>query len=166
MGREAFGKLTRLKQSQHTNDLLLRFLNTTFTFLYESSFCIFFVQLNWINIHILFFSLVLRHEGQLFKTLLSDYEARQRELLLENAELNKVLQQMKGEITSILGSNKSTLTGDDDVTQVRGDWAHVTSQCRIPMVSWQPLGYLEMFDHWSLSLSGQVWGWWRSVWFQ
>lgn len=64
------------------------------------------------------FSLVPRHEGQLFKTLLSDYEARQRELLLENAELNKVLQQMKGEMTSILGSNKS---GDDDVTQVGGD---------------------------------------------
>lgn len=62
-----------------------------------------------------------RHEGQLFKTLLSDYEARQRELLLENAELNKVLQQMKGEMTSILDSNKPTLTGDDDVTQVGGD---------------------------------------------
>lgn len=62
-----------------------------------------------------------RHEGQLFKTLLSDYEARQRELLLENAELNKVLQQMKGEMSAILGSNKPTLTGDDDVTQVGGD---------------------------------------------
>lgn len=70
------------------------------------------------------FSLVLRHEGQLFRTLLSDYEARQRELLLENAELNKVLQQMKGEMTSILRSNKSNLTGDkykDDFTQVVGD---------------------------------------------
>lgn len=70
------------------------------------------------------FSFVLRHEGQLFKTLLSDYEARQRELLLENAELNKVLQQMKAEMTSILRSNKSNLTGEkykDDVTQVGGD---------------------------------------------
>lgn len=69
-------------------------------------------------------SFVLRHEGQLFKTLLSDYEARQGELLLENAELNKVLQQMKVEMTSILRSNKSNLTGDkykDDVTQVGGD---------------------------------------------
>lgn len=55
--------------------------------------------------------------------MLSDYEARQRELLLENAELNKVLQQMKGEMTSILRPNKSNLTGDmyqDDVTQVGG----------------------------------------------
>ncbi|TNM87976.1 hypothetical protein fugu_006197 [Takifugu bimaculatus] len=65
-----------------------------------------------------------KHEGQLFQTLLSDYEARQRELLLENAELNKVLQQMKGEMTSILRSNKSNLTGDtyqDDVTQAESE---------------------------------------------
>lgn len=66
------------------------------------------------------FLLVPRHEGQLFKTLLGDYEARQRELLLENAELHKVLQQMRGEMTSILGSNKLTRAADDDVTQVRG----------------------------------------------
>ncbi|XP_011613234.1 afadin- and alpha-actinin-binding protein-like isoform X2 [Takifugu rubripes] len=65
-----------------------------------------------------------KHEGQLFQTLLSDYEARQRELLLENAEVNKVLQQMKGEMTSILRSNKSNLTGDtyqDDVTQAESE---------------------------------------------
>ncbi|CAG08075.1 unnamed protein product, partial [Tetraodon nigroviridis] len=62
-----------------------------------------------------------KHEGQLFKTLLSDYELRQRELLLENAELNKVLQQMKGEMTSVLASNKSTLTGDDGVTQAKSE---------------------------------------------
>lgn len=46
---------------------------------------------------------------------------------------------MKGEITSILGSNKSRLTGDDDITEVGGDW--VTQG--IPIVSWQPLGCLE-----------------------
>lgn len=76
-----------------------------------------------------------RHEGQLFKTLLSDYEARQRELLLENAELNKVLEQMKGEMTSILGSNKSALTGDDDDMQVGYACVQVKSQFRIPIVS-------------------------------
>uniref|UniRef100_A0A673A542 Synovial sarcoma, X breakpoint 2 interacting protein b n=1 Tax=Sphaeramia orbicularis TaxID=375764 RepID=A0A673A542_9TELE len=36
------------------------------------------------------------------KTLLSDYDSRQRELLLENAELRKVLQQMKKDMVSIL----------------------------------------------------------------
>lgn len=70
--------------------------------------------------------------------MLSDYEARQRELLLENAELNKVLQQMKGEMTSILRPNKSNLTGDmyqDDVTQVGGGWMHVKSNCHILILS-------------------------------
>lgn len=62
-----------------------------------------------------------RHEGEMYKTLLSDYDTRQRELLSENAELNKVLQQMKKDIVSILSSRKLTLKGEkhqDDGTQV------------------------------------------------
>lgn len=58
----------------------------------------------------------------MYKTLLSDYDARQRELLLENAELNKVLQQIKKEMVSILSSKKPNLNGDkhqDDATQVK-----------------------------------------------
>lgn len=97
------------------------------------------------------FSFVLRHEGQLFKTLLSDYEARQRELLLENAELNKVLQQMKGEITSILRSNKSNLTGDkykDDVTQVVGDW--VPRKITASHSDCQLMAYVLIRDVWTL----------------
>ncbi|XP_041752375.1 synovial sarcoma, X breakpoint 2 interacting protein a isoform X2 [Coregonus clupeaformis] len=43
-----------------------------------------------------------RHEGEMYKSLLSDYEGRQRALMLENAELKKVLQQMKREMVSIL----------------------------------------------------------------
>lgn len=65
--------------------------------------------------------LILRHEGEMYKTLLSDYDTRQRELLLENAELNKVLHQMKKEMVSILSSKKPNLKGDkpqDDGTQV------------------------------------------------
>nr|XP_046247310.1 afadin- and alpha-actinin-binding protein-like isoform X2 [Scatophagus argus]XP_046247311.1 afadin- and alpha-actinin-binding protein-like isoform X2 [Scatophagus argus]XP_046247312.1 afadin- and alpha-actinin-binding protein-like isoform X2 [Scatophagus argus] len=61
-----------------------------------------------------------KHEGEMYKTLLSDYDTRQRELLLENAELNKVLQQMKIEMMSILSSRKPTMKGDkhqDDSTQ-------------------------------------------------
>lgn len=62
-----------------------------------------------------------RHEGEMYKTLLSDYDTRQRELLLENAELKIVLQQMKKDIVSILSSRKPTLKDDkhpDDGVQV------------------------------------------------
>lgn len=57
----------------------------------------------------------------MYKTLLSDYDTRQKELLLENAELNKVLQQMKKDMVSILSTRKSTLKRDeqqDDCMQV------------------------------------------------
>ncbi|XP_068616037.1 afadin- and alpha-actinin-binding protein-like [Brachionichthys hirsutus] len=53
-----------------------------------------------------------KHEGEMYKTVLGDYETRQRELLLENAELNKVLQQMKKEMVSMLSSRKTTLKVD------------------------------------------------------
>ncbi|XP_074491334.1 afadin- and alpha-actinin-binding protein-like isoform X1 [Sebastes fasciatus] len=53
-----------------------------------------------------------KHEGEMYKTLLSDYDTRQRELLLENAELKIVLQQMKKDIVSILSSRKPTLRDD------------------------------------------------------
>ncbi|XP_022620375.1 afadin- and alpha-actinin-binding protein-like isoform X2 [Seriola dumerili] len=53
-----------------------------------------------------------KHEGEMYKTLLSDYDTRQRELVLENAELRKVLQQMKKDMVSILSSRKLTLKGD------------------------------------------------------
>ncbi|XP_050933299.1 afadin- and alpha-actinin-binding protein isoform X3 [Lates calcarifer] len=53
-----------------------------------------------------------KHEGEMYKTLLSDYDTRQRELVLENAELRKVLQQMKKDMVSILSSRKQTLKGD------------------------------------------------------
>lgn len=67
-------------------------------------------------------SLTPRHEGEMYKTLLSDYDTRQRELLLENSELKKVLQQMKKDMVSILSSRKPTLKDDkhhqDDGIQV------------------------------------------------
>ncbi|KAL3047368.1 hypothetical protein OYC64_021560 [Pagothenia borchgrevinki] len=53
-----------------------------------------------------------KHEGEMYKTLLSNYDTRQRELLLENAELKKVLQQMKKDMVSILSSRKTALRGD------------------------------------------------------
>lgn len=56
--------------------------------------------------------LALRHEGEMYKTLLSDYDTRQSELVLENAELRKVLQQMKKDMVSILSSRKAALKSD------------------------------------------------------
>lgn len=57
----------------------------------------------------------LRHEGEMYKTLLSDYDSRQRELALENAELKMVLHQMKKEIAAILKSRKRSLKGEKPV---------------------------------------------------
>ncbi|XP_075877779.1 synovial sarcoma, X breakpoint 2 interacting protein a isoform X2 [Nelusetta ayraudi] len=47
------------------------------------------------------------HEGEMYKSLLSDYEASQRSLMLENAELKKVLQQMKKDMIHILSPRQS-----------------------------------------------------------
>ncbi|KAM9789162.1 synovial sarcoma, X breakpoint 2 interacting protein a [Neosynchiropus ocellatus] len=42
------------------------------------------------------------HEGHMYKSMLGDYEERQRSLMLENVELKKVLQLMKREMNHIL----------------------------------------------------------------
>ncbi|NXO24206.1 ADIP protein, partial [Cisticola juncidis] len=47
-----------------------------------------------------------RNEEEMYKVLLSDYEQRQKQLLMENAELKKVLQQMKKDIISLLPPQK------------------------------------------------------------
>ncbi|XP_053185789.1 synovial sarcoma, X breakpoint 2 interacting protein a isoform X2 [Scomber japonicus] len=51
------------------------------------------------------------HEGMMYKSLLSDYEASHRSLMLENAELKKVLQQMKWEMIHILSPRQSSSSG-------------------------------------------------------
>ncbi|XP_019122645.1 synovial sarcoma, X breakpoint 2 interacting protein a [Larimichthys crocea] len=64
------------------------------------------------------------HEGEMYKSLLSDYEASQRSLMLENAELKKVLQQMKKEMMHILSPRKPSTRGataDDSQEQVDSD---------------------------------------------
>lgn len=58
----------------------------------------------------------------MYKSLLSDYEASQRSLMLENAELKKVLQQMKKEMMHILSpcqSSTRAASGDTSKDQVR-----------------------------------------------
>ncbi|TRY96945.1 hypothetical protein DNTS_014289, partial [Danionella cerebrum] len=43
-----------------------------------------------------------RHEGEMYKRLLSEFDNRQRELMQENVELKKVLQHMKREMMGLL----------------------------------------------------------------
>lgn len=64
-----------------------------------------------------------RHEGEMYKSLLSNYEDRQRSLMLENAELKKVLQQMKKEMVSILSPKKPCrgAHADDSLEQACSD---------------------------------------------
>lgn len=42
----------------------------------------------------------------MYKTLLNEFDNRQRELMMENIELKKVLQQMKREMMGVLNSKK------------------------------------------------------------
>ncbi|XP_034509694.1 afadin- and alpha-actinin-binding protein isoform X5 [Ailuropoda melanoleuca] len=51
-------------------------------------------------------SFFLRNEDEMYKILLNDYEYRQKQILMENAELKKVLQQMKKEMISLLSPQK------------------------------------------------------------
>ncbi|MEQ2311910.1 Afadin- and alpha-actinin-binding protein [Ameca splendens] len=70
--------------------------------------------------------LTASHESEMYKTLLGDYEASQKALLLENAELKKVLQQMKKEMMHILTPRQKSTSGasaDDGQQQVDSDEA-------------------------------------------
>lgn len=63
-----------------------------------------------------------RHEGEMYKALLSDYEARQRGLLQENSELKKLLQHIKKDMMSILSSKKAcgkVLPTDDSFSKAQ-----------------------------------------------
>uniref|UniRef100_A0A8C2FN75 Synovial sarcoma, X breakpoint 2 interacting protein a n=1 Tax=Cyprinus carpio TaxID=7962 RepID=A0A8C2FN75_CYPCA len=61
-----------------------------------------------------------RHEGEMYRALLSDYETRQRSLMMENSELKKVLQHMKEDMITILSPKKpcvKTEPADDSLEQ-------------------------------------------------
>ncbi|KAM6167270.1 afadin- and alpha-actinin-binding protein isoform 2-T2 [Erethizon dorsatum] len=71
-----------------------------------------------------------RNEDEMYKILLNDYEYRQKQILMENAELKKVLQQMKKEMISLLSPQKkkpreradeSTGTVTSDVEEDAGE---------------------------------------------
>ncbi|CAN9502933.1 unnamed protein product [Ophioblennius macclurei] len=66
----------------------------------------------------------MSQEGEMYKSLLSDYEASQRALMLENAELKKVLQQMKKDMIHILSPRQPPARGasaDDSQEQRESD---------------------------------------------
>ncbi|XP_056148548.1 synovial sarcoma, X breakpoint 2 interacting protein a [Lampris incognitus] len=71
------------------------------------------------------------HEGEMYKSLLNDYESRQRSLLLENAELKKVLQQMKREMISILSPHQPCSRGTlvDSLEQAGSDGEEEKGEC-------------------------------------
>lgn len=57
----------------------------------------------------------------MYRALLSDYETRQRSLMLENSELKKVLQHMKKDMIAILSPKKLCVKmepADDSLEQV------------------------------------------------
>ncbi|XP_061696342.1 synovial sarcoma, X breakpoint 2 interacting protein a isoform X2 [Syngnathoides biaculeatus] len=63
------------------------------------------------------------HEGQMYKSVLRDYEASRRSLMLENAELKKVLQQMKKEMIHMLSPRQPPCrgAGADDSQELDSD---------------------------------------------
>ncbi|XP_041133056.1 synovial sarcoma, X breakpoint 2 interacting protein a isoform X2 [Polyodon spathula] len=65
-----------------------------------------------------------RNEGEMYKVLLGDYEHRQKDLMVENAELKKVLQQMKKEMVSILSPQKHSTKEriEDSLEQAVSDY--------------------------------------------
>lgn len=50
-----------------------------------------------------------RSEGEMYKVILKNYEHHQKQLLIENADLKKVLQQMKREMISLLTPKKQRI---------------------------------------------------------
>ncbi len=60
----------------------------------------------------------------MYKTLLNEFDNRQRELMVENIELKKVLQQMKREMVGVLNSKKMSQEEEkqsNDMDQVQYD---------------------------------------------
>ncbi|XP_029532922.2 afadin- and alpha-actinin-binding protein isoform X3 [Oncorhynchus nerka] len=74
-----------------------------------------------------------RHEGEMYKTLLNDYDSRHKDLLMENAELKKVLQQMKRDMVTILSPRKPSQSGkkhDDSLEQTSSEEDEVCDSSR------------------------------------
>uniref|UniRef100_A0A4W4E9Z6 Synovial sarcoma, X breakpoint 2 interacting protein b n=1 Tax=Electrophorus electricus TaxID=8005 RepID=A0A4W4E9Z6_ELEEL len=55
-----------------------------------------------------------RHESDMYKALLNEFDKHQRELMIENAELKKVLQQIKQEMVGILSPKRQTSDEEEE----------------------------------------------------
>ncbi|OCT82514.1 hypothetical protein XELAEV_18025046mg [Xenopus laevis] len=62
-----------------------------------------------------------KNEEEMYKVLLNDYEQRQKQLMVENVELKKVLQQMKKEMISIVSQRKTKEKLEDSTGTVTSD---------------------------------------------
>ncbi|XP_020490891.1 synovial sarcoma, X breakpoint 2 interacting protein a isoform X1 [Labrus bergylta] len=119
------------------------------------------------------------HEGEMYKSLLNDYEATQKSLMMENAELKKVLQQMKKEMIHILSPCQPSTRGasaedtqeqsllDSDVEEKTGDSSRETldqscEQAREQLTNsirqqWRKLrNHMEKLDSQASQLQNQV----------
>ncbi|XP_016305181.1 synovial sarcoma, X breakpoint 2 interacting protein a isoform X1 [Sinocyclocheilus anshuiensis] len=73
-----------------------------------------------------------RHEGEMYRALLSDYETRQRSLMMENSELKKVLQHMKKDMITILSPKKpcvKTEPANDSLEQAVSEGEEEIGDC-------------------------------------
>ncbi|KAG8437215.1 hypothetical protein GDO86_008059 [Hymenochirus boettgeri] len=62
-----------------------------------------------------------KNEEEMYRVILNDYEQRQKQLMLENAELKKVLKQMKKEIISLLSQQKTKENLEDSIGSAISD---------------------------------------------
>ncbi|XP_060773554.1 synovial sarcoma, X breakpoint 2 interacting protein a isoform X2 [Neoarius graeffei] len=71
----------------------------------------------------------VRHEGEMYRALLSDYEVRQQALMQENAELKKLLQYMKKDMVSILSPKTHCSRAEDSLDQVNSEPEDECEEC-------------------------------------
>ncbi|XP_026053726.1 afadin- and alpha-actinin-binding protein-like isoform X2 [Carassius auratus] len=73
-----------------------------------------------------------RHEGEMYRALLGDYETRHRSLMTENSELKKVLQLMKKDMIAILSPKKVLVQpepADDSLEQAVSEDEEESGDC-------------------------------------
>ncbi|XP_053486016.1 synovial sarcoma, X breakpoint 2 interacting protein a isoform X1 [Ictalurus furcatus] len=70
-----------------------------------------------------------RHEGEMYRALLSDYEVRLQALMQENAELKKLLQHMKRDMVSILSPKTHCSRTEDSLDQENSEPEDECEEC-------------------------------------
>ncbi|XP_060731417.1 synovial sarcoma, X breakpoint 2 interacting protein a isoform X2 [Tachysurus vachellii] len=70
-----------------------------------------------------------RHEGEMYRALLSDYEVRQQALMQENSELKKLLQHIKKDMMTILSPKTHCSRTEDSLDQVNSEPEEDCEEC-------------------------------------